>query len=389
MDPVAVALDVRSRRGDAPGEPATSRGGAGARTPLAEVVDGEHYDGGWLCPTKADRVRLTDASPAVRRARMLVGLMLGAGVLVLVPWIGWVPVAVFALAPVPLVALDRILVHAQRPERFIAASLALHTALILAGVAVSGGVRSPLLPWVSIPVVTAAARFRLKVFLVGALLATLGLLSAAAIASPPSLRHDPAPLIAVVVLLGALTVAEQPLLSAEMRWRRDAVLDPLTGLLNRQGLERRFREVAEQAKLTDDPVSLVVFDLDEFKQINDVHGHAQGDAVLQDVAYLLRKELRSFELLYRIGGEEFLLVLPGAVVDTACEIAEQARCAIERSRPAGQLVTASFGVSSARGDAIEFEPMFRAADRCLYAAKRLGRNRVAAVPELTGAPALC
>jgi diguanylate cyclase (GGDEF)-like protein len=350
--------------------------------------DVDRHLGGWLCPTKADRVRLTDMSPAVRRARLLAGLFCGVGVLALVPWIGWGPVAVFALVPGPLVALDRFLGRAGRPERLVAASLSLHTTLIVVGVSLSGGVHSPLLPWVAIPVVTAAARFRLSVFLTGSLLATVALVGAAAVASTSALIHDPAPLIGFVVLLGALVVAQQPLLDAEMRWRRDAVLDPLTGLLNRQGLHRRFREVAEQARLTGRPVSLVIFDLDEFKRVNDAHGHPHGDAVLKQIAYVLREELRSFELLYRIGGEELLLILPGAELSAGCEIAEQARRAIERSRPAGLPVTASFGVCDALGEDIEFEAMFQAADRSLYEAKRAGRNRVAFTPAAGGDPAV-
>jgi diguanylate cyclase (GGDEF)-like protein len=230
---------------------------------------------------------------------------------------------------------------------------------------------------VAIPVVHAAARFRLPVFLTGAALATAALALAAALASSAALMHDPAPLIGVIVLLGALVIAQQPLLDSEIRWRRDAVLDSLTGLLNRQGLQRRFREVAEQARMTDQPVSLVALDLDEFKRINDEYGHARGDAVLKDVAYALRKALRSFELLYRVGGEELLLILPGTQLAVGCEIAEQARRAIEQSEPAGLHVTASFGVSSAYGDEIELALMFEAADRSLYHAKRGGRNRVA------------
>jgi diguanylate cyclase (GGDEF)-like protein len=325
-------------------------------------------------------------SAAVRRARLLAGLFAGVGVVALVPWLGWWPVIVFAVVPAPLVALDRMLVRARRPERIVAASLLLHTSLIVSGVGISGGVHSPLLPWVAIPVVTAAARFRLPVFLTGALLATSALVVAALLASPSALIDDPAPLIGVIVLLGALVVAQQPLLDAETRWRRNAVLDPLTGLLNRQGLQRRFREVAEQARLTDQPVSLVALDLDEFKRINDAHGHARGDAVLKDVAYALRKSLRSFELLYRIGGEELLLILPGTELSVGCEIAEQARRAIEHSEPDGLRVTASFGVCSAFGDGIEFASMFEAADRLLYDAKRAGRNRVAGLPRLVDEP---
>jgi diguanylate cyclase (GGDEF)-like protein len=180
--------------------------------------------------------------------------------------------------------------------------------------------------------------------------------------------------------MGALAAAQRPLLDSETRFRHNAVLDPLTGLLNRRGLQGRFLEVAEQARMSHRPVALVVFDLDEFKKINDEHGHARGDAVLKDVAGALRAALRSFELLYRIGGEELLLILPGADLSAGCEIAERARSAIEQREPAGLAVTASFGVSSAFGDAIEFTPMFEAADGSLYEAKRAGRNLIAFMP---------
>jgi diguanylate cyclase (GGDEF)-like protein len=348
------------------------------RVSRRDVPENE-YVGGWLCPTKTDLVRLVDMGPAVRRARILAGAFCGIGVAAMVPWLGWWPLAVFGLAPVPLLGLDRLLRRVERPERLIAASLCLHAALILLGAAISGGLHSPLLPWVAIPVVTAAARFRLPVFLVGAVLATFGLVIVAVLGSPHLLEHNPTPLLGLIVLLGALVVAQQPVLNAELRWRRDAVLDPLTGLLNRQGLQGRFLEVAEQARLTEAPVALVMCDLDGFKSLNDQHGHACGDAVLKDVAYVLRKELRSFELLYRVGGEELLLVLPGAGLRAGCNVAEHVRASIERSEPAGLHVTVSVGVCSAAGEDIEFGPMFEAADRALYEAKRSGRNRVAYV----------
>jgi diguanylate cyclase (GGDEF)-like protein len=376
--PTARRRASSRRRDAAQGRPRVNR---------RDLPEGE-YVGGWLCPTKVDLVRLVDMSPAVRRARIFAGAFCGIGVLVMVPWLGWWPLAVFGLAPVPLLGLDWVLRRSEHPERLIAASLCLHATLILAGTAISGGLHSPLLPWVAIPVLTAAARFRLPVFLVGALLATLGLVVVAVLGSPHVLEHDPTPLLGVIVVLGALVVAQQPVLNAELRWRRDAVLDPLTGLLNRQGLQGRFREVAEQARLTDAPVSLVMCDLDGFKGLNDEYGHACGDAVLKDVAYVLRKELRSFELLYRVGGEELLLVLPGAGLRPGCDVAEHVRATIERSMPAGLLVTASVGVSSAIGEEIEFGPMFEAADRALYEAKRGGRNRVAYVPTLGSERAL-
>jgi len=347
----------------------------------AHEID-ERYEGGWLCPTKPDRVRLTEMSPAVRRSRMLAGLFAGFGVLVMGPWIGWWPLALFALVPAPLVLLDRFLVRARRPERLVAASIMFHTLVILVGIGITGGVRSPLLPWVAIPVVTAAARFRLPAFLTGAILTTVGLAAACAIADPGALGDNPSPLIAIVVLLAALVVSQQPILAAELRWRSDAVLDPLTGLLNRQGLQRRFMEVAEQARVSNRSVAVALIDIDGFKHLNDEQGHARGDAALREVSYALRKELRSFELLYRIGGDELLLILPGAELVSACQVAEQARVAIgKRSGAEGPSITASVGVTSAMGDAIEFEPMYEMADRALYAAKRSGRNRVAFIPD--------
>lgn len=341
----------------------------------------DRFEGGWLCPAKPDRRRLTEMSPAVRRSRMLAGLFCGVGVVALGPWIGWWPLALFAAVPAPLVLLDRFLVRARKPERVVAASIAFHTVVILAAVGITGGVHSPLMPWVAIPVVTAAARFRLPVFLVGSVLTTAGLLVVCAIANPHALGHDPAPVIAVIVLLAALVASQQPILGAELRWRNDAVLDPLTGLLNRQGLKRRFVEVAEQARVTRRPVSVALIDLDGFKSLNDQYGHAQGDAALKEVAYALRKDLRAFELLYRIGGDELLLILPGAELAAARQVAEQARAAIESCTPGdGPSLSASLGVASAVGEEIQFTAMYEQADRALYAAKRAGRNRVGYMP---------
>ena len=340
----------------------------------------ESYDGGWLCPTEADRRRLTDMSPGVRRARLLAGAACGTAVLVMVPWVGWGPVAVFALAAMPLLVLDRLLCRVRRPERVVAASLLLHTILIMVGIGITGGIGSPLLPWVAIPVMTAAARFRFVVLMFGLILAIAALTFTVAITSPHALSHDPAPLVAMVAVLVALAGAQRPLLNAELRWRRHAVLDPLTGLLNRQGLQLRFEEVAEQARLSDRPVSLLMCDLDAFKGLNDEYGHARGDAVLREVADRLRSQLRSFELLYRIGGEELLLILPGAGAADGCRVGEQVRAAVEACRPTGLTVTLSVGVSSADGADIKFATMFEAADRALYDAKRSGRNRVAFKP---------
>ena len=110
------------------------------------------------------------------------------------------------------------------------------------------------------------------------------------------------------------------------------------------------------------------------------HGHDRGDALLQAVAYELRKQLRSFELMYRLGGEEFLIVLPGVDLKTGEMLAERLREAIGEARPAGIPITISVGVSAASGEQVDYDTLFRAADAALYDAKRAGRNRVVAAP---------
>jgi diguanylate cyclase (GGDEF)-like protein len=123
-------------------------------------------------------------------------------------------------------------------------------------------------------------------------------------------------------------------------------------------------------------VSVVLADLDHFKSINDRFGHGVGDAVLRDVAYAMRRSLRTFELLYRLGGEEFALLLPGAAEDDATRIAQALRVAVEELETAGLRITCSFGVATARGQEIALEGLVARADAALYAAKRHGRNRV-------------
>ncbi len=119
-------------------------------------------------------------------------------------------------------------------------------------------------------------------------------------------------------------------------------------------------------------VGLVVLDLDHCKVIHDDHGHEVGDAVRPEVACRIRKELRAYDLAYRLGGEEFLVVLPGADVEDAASIAEKLRVAIEQTAGSVPAFSASFGVSASLPG--NHEAVFEAADRALYEAKAAGRN---------------
>jgi diguanylate cyclase (GGDEF)-like protein len=163
---------------------------------------------------------------------------------------------------------------------------------------------------------------------------------------------------------------------SDLQHRSAAIIDPLTSMLNRSALAARVAELAQQALVVNQPIGLIVGDLDHFKQINDTHGHAAGDAVLRDVAYRMRKHLRAFDLAYRLGGEEFLVVLPGANARQAAEIAEDLRAAVAGAPVAGVPVTMSFGVSAAQPGHFDYEAVFEKADLALYEAKDAGRDCV-------------
>ncbi len=335
---------------------------------------------------------MTEASPRVRRAREVAAGACGLALIASGPWFGWWTLGLFAIAVANLATLEWRFSRTEHPERVAARSLCLNTALFAAGVALSGGPESAALPWLVIPVGMAATRFRAPVVWAYAGLTAVVILAVTVGIDPAGAAHDPLLVMVTLTLLVGLAAITSALTGAELIHRDAAVLDPLTGLLNRTGLEARVAELEQQASLTGDWVCFVACDLDHFKAVNDTHGHERGDAVLRAVAYELRKALRSFELIYRLGGEEFLVVLPGTDPAGGKEIAERLRATVATSRPGGVELTMSVGLSAAQGDAVEHHVLFRSADEALYEAKNRGRDRVvvsgASDPALEPVPAL-
>ena len=159
---------------------------------------------------------------------------------------------------------------------------------------------------------------------------------------------------------------------------RQALIDGLTGLANRRAASDALHAEAARAERLETPLSLVLADLDGFKDVNDMYGHAVGDDVLRVFAEVLRETLRESDVAGRWGGEEFLLLLPGADEEGAAQLAERVRIGLAaRSFPGvpGLRVTASFGVAEYAGET-NTEQLVAAADGALYRAKRAGRDRV-------------
>ncbi|HRC55915.1 MAG TPA: sensor domain-containing diguanylate cyclase [Kofleriaceae bacterium] len=172
-----------------------------------------------------------------------------------------------------------------------------------------------------------------------------------------------------------------------VRLHRVAVTDPLTGAYNREFLTQRLPGELEAAVANDRPLSVALIDIDEFKRINDAHGHLVGDHVLAEIARRLRTAIRGGDLLVRYGGEEFLAVLPRADAGRAWEVGERMRqrvseTPIEVLGGPRVVMTLSVGVAQLRtSPALETaHQLTDRADSALYSAKRHGRNRVEVAP---------
>jgi diguanylate cyclase (GGDEF)-like protein len=334
------------------------------------------HRGSWLCPTELDRSRVVDANPRVRKIRMIASGAIGVALLATAPWVGWWTLILFAAGLLNFLNVERRIYTSAHPERVSAWAIVITMLLIGVGIVLNGGPSSVALPWMALPVAMAAARFRLQVVL-AALGLTVAILLASTLGAYPSRTlHDPASVVATLALLVGVVAIVWALQAAELHHRGEAIIDPLTGLLNRNALVPRFAELSHQARLTRQPVCLLLCDIDNFKAINDEHGHDRGDAVLCDTAYELRKRLHSFDLVYRLGGDELLVVLPGLDGAAGGEVGERLRSGLEHELPAGVAITISIGVSAACGEQMDYESLFKEADLALYEAKRAGRNRV-------------
>lgn len=189
-------------------------------------------------------------------------------------------------------------------------------------------------------------------------------------------------------VLARIGIAERILsLERKLVEQKDAMAfmasyDAVTGLLNRRKLYELAAIEMARAKRQNEPVGLIMLDIDYFKTVNDRFGHASGDAALKFVADMIQSGLRPYDHAGRWGGEEFLVLLPGTSLDEAAMIAERLRnrlaCArLILSEQVEINISASFGVtSSSQSSQVDFEKLVRVADQALYLAKNNGRNRV-------------
>jgi diguanylate cyclase (GGDEF)-like protein len=180
---------------------------------------------------------------------------------------------------------------------------------------------------------------------------------------------------AAIVLVAMLSSFRR--LKAQAQY--DADHDSLTGLPNRRSTYSSLEAMVVLAQRTRTPLAVVMFDLDHFKAVNDTHGHSGGDAVLLSVADTLRADIRAGDRIGRVGGEEFLLLMPGATDEDVLDTVQQLRIALRTNEIPilGTGVTASFGISTLQDGDDTADAMMSRADRAMYDAKESGRDRIA------------
>jgi diguanylate cyclase (GGDEF)-like protein len=347
--------------------------------------------GGWIVSSPEERRQLV----SLAQRGQLFGLVMiypcvfGA-LLVAARVFGWEMLVTPTIGAVVLFSIIAILPRVRLPERWLASAWLFCELAAVGGWIVArphaGDSMIVALPALSILVAAFSPAFPPRVVAAGAAAAGLLMVAVAFVYSPADTAHAPGILaldIALMIMVAAIgcTAGRSTLDHLEV-----SVVDRHTGTLTRSALTARATEL-EHAGSRTGAIGVIVCDLDQLKEINDAFGHATGDAVLQEVAHRVRGQLRTFDTVYRIGGDEFVVLIP-AIDEDAALVAERLRTAVAGTPICDAEVTMSIGVAVCpAGEAFDYPSLFAAADQALYAAKRAGRDCVRVAGSTLPSPA--
>ncbi|MGY6274633.1 GGDEF domain-containing protein [Methylomonas sp. MgM2] len=183
----------------------------------------------------------------------------------------------------------------------------------------------------------------------------------------------------LVQSIAFITVLElvRQLQAARIKEHEAARIDPLTGLLNSRALDEQARALIALCRRENLSIALAYIDLDNFKAVNDDEGHQRGDEILKIIADIMKSTFRASDLIARVGGDEFAVILPNTAADDAHEVLERCRIAIsDQMLDLGNRVTTSIGCIAYSRSPLDPDMMIKTADQFMYNAKRSGKNRV-------------
>jgi diguanylate cyclase (GGDEF)-like protein len=384
-------------RGDAGGDGGPHEANGGRPAGDAELGDRwAHWNakehaatGNWLVRDDVQRRQLLELNRSLRdkaKAAFLIGFLVGGLSAIQYGWQILVPPAVMAVI---YVLIEHNIERFRHPEYALGLGwIGLQTSFLLSGLLAN----APMIfaaPLLLVLVIGSSAVFPPRGVVIGVGL-TICIMFAVGFAEDPHLiLGAPGTLAFALALLITVGMLGAAIGRSTIEYRDLGIVDQLTGLFNRGALLSRVAELTHRSARERAPVALVVADVDHFKMINDSYGHATGDVVLREIGYRVRKNLRAFESAYRIGGEEFVILLEDVDWRHAESVALRLRDAIRETPIAGVATTVSFGIAATTaGEAFDYDALFKSADAALYAAKRAGGDNVFGGEGimLTGAP---
>jgi diguanylate cyclase (GGDEF)-like protein len=326
----------------------------------------------------ARRERLLDMEVRLRPYRFACFGILALALTSIGAEIGWWWVVPLLAGLGGFAVADSFMRGSEHPALWVATAWGILPLLLADAVVVTGGAASPVLMWFALPAVTLGARFEPRGIACGTAYILVLMLAATVGLDPATAADHHQELVAAAALVLSAVILSGALVESDRAHRHSSTFDPLTGLFNRNALEQRLAELDGQLGGGEAGRShaLLLCDLDHFKRVNDELGHAVGDAVLREVAEAMRAVIRAGDSIYRIGGEEILVVLPGAAKDDAVGVAQRLRRAVRERRPGGVEVTISVGVAVSGPGPMDSHELINLADSALYSAKAGGRDRV-------------
>lgn len=327
----------------------------------------------------AAATRMLDMDERLRTPRLLAFGVLALAMLATGPWLGWWTVA--ALLPSGAVfALGSAAARRVRaPQYALSVAWGFSVVLMTVCVALSGGPHEATMSWFTIPTVTLSARFSHRGVARGVLFTIFVMLLITLAFGTRQLSSDVPSFVAPAAAVIAIAILNTALMRSDVEHRTGALVDPLLGLLNVRGVRRRAEELRQQAALGGFCVGVVMIDLDKFKAVNDLHGHPVGNELLATAGQLLSGAVRHGDTVGRLGGDEFLILLPRSDLAATTALAERLRSTFAAQQ---HEATMTIGVCVSPASApFDFDTSFGAADAALLWAKRRGRNLVAVATE--------